>query len=189
MPDDDSDSDTDSTVLDLGESLLNALGSGSPGSEWRDEAEAILGGEGEVDYDRLATAGIAAGEQVAHLRQQARMTADAAPPGDAPPVSIETRDIYDTSGAYAGTRIYVAAEDADAYLSASGEQVVVRTGGTGQTVTLPQTATDLITDDGPHAGLALYVAYPSGSVLEDTDTDEQLEGDVDEDTDTGAADG
>jgi hypothetical protein len=104
-------------------------------------------------------------------------------------VSIETRDIYDTSGAYAGTRIYVAAEDADAYLSASGEQVVVRTGGTGQTVTLPQTATDLITDDGPHAGLALYVAYPSGSVLENADTDEQLEGDEDEDTDTGAADG
>jgi len=176
------DQNRDSSLLDLGETFLNAIGDGRSGTEWRDEVEQSLGGEGEIDYDRLTTAGIAAGEQVARLREQARRTPAAAdrraPGGPAP--AIETRDIYDTDGQYAGTRLYVSEGDPDAFLSADGSEVVIRYGSTGEAVSLPQPATAIVTDDGPHGGIALFVAYPEGSVLDDeVDTDTPDEPDLD----------
>jgi hypothetical protein len=179
MPTDDDDPrDVGSSLLDAGESFLNALGDGDSGTEWREEVERNLGAPGEVNYDRLITAGIAAGEQVARLREQSRTTpaaveARAREEGAAAP--IETRDVYDTNGEYAGTRLYVSADDADAYLSADGCEVAVRTGGSGKTISLPQPATEVVTDDGPLGGVALFVAYPEGSVLDETPTHDGVE--------------
>lgn len=176
--DDDNPPDTGSSLLDVGESFLNALGDGTSGSEWREQVEETLDSEGDVDYDRLITAGIAAGEQVARLRERSRTPPaavedrrggqDATPP-------IETRDVYDTDGGYAGTRLYVSAEEPDAYLSADGTEVVVKTGDTGKTISLPQPATEVVTDDGPLGGVALFVAYPEGSVLDDAPASDGVE--------------
>ena len=182
---DDRPDDTGSSLLDLGESFLNTLADDDAGSEWREEVEQTLGGSGDVDYDRLATAGIAAGEQIARLREQARASPAAVedPRAEQTP-PIETRDVYDTNGEYAGTRLYVSAEDADAYLSADGSEAVVRTGGTGKTIALPQPATGIVTDDAPLGGMVLFVAYPGGSVLADADAMEGVEQvDAAEDTD------
>ena len=176
--DDDTPPDTGSSLLDVGESFLNALGDGTSGSEWRDQVEQTLNGEGDVDYDRLITAGIAAGEQVARLREQSRTTpaaVEARARGEGTAAPIETRDVYDTNGEYAGTRLYVSADDADAYLSADGCEVAVRTGDAGKTISLPQPATEVVTDDGPLGGMALFVAYPEGSVLDEAPTHDGVE--------------
>ena len=170
---DDRPDDTGSSLLDLGETFLNTFGDGNSGSAWREEVEQTLAEDGDVDYDRLITAGVAAGEQVARLRERSR--APAAPTPDAGPTPIETRDVYDTDGEYAGTRIYVSADDASVYLSSDGSEVVVRTGDTGETVTLPQPATEVVTDDGPLGGMALFVAYPEGSVLDQAPTNDGVE--------------
>ena len=162
----DEDRDRDSSVLDLGEALLNAVGDGRTGSEWRDEVEHALGAEGDVDYDRLATAGVLAGEQVARLREKTRSPARQGPENRPANASVEVRDMHDVNGGYAGTKLFVSADDPNAYLSADGEQVVVRFGGVGRTFDLPQPATRVVEDEPKGAGITMYVAYPDGSVFE-----------------------
>ena len=168
----DEDRDRDSSVLELGEALLNAVGDGNTGSEWRNEVESALGAEGDVDYDRLATAGVLAGEQVARLREQSRSPGGHDPANRPANASVEVRDMHGPDGGYAGTRLFVSANDPNAYLSADGEQVVVRFGGTGRTFDLPQPATAVVEDEPKGAGITMYVAYPDGSVLAEADTDD-----------------
>jgi len=187
----DEDRDRDSSVLELGERLLNAVGDGNTGSEWREEVESAFGGEGEVDYDRLATAGVLAGEQVARLREQTRTPTRQKTESRSQNASVEVRDMHGVNGGYAGTKLFVSADDPNAYLSADGEQLVVRFGGVGRTFDLPQPATRVVEDEPKGAGITMYVAYPDGSVFEDAgpDTDD-VDGLTDvpqADTDTGDA--
>lgn len=178
MPTDDDDAQRDtSTILDLGESLLNGLGNGQTGTEWRAEVEDQLGGDLDVDYDRLATAGVAAGEQIARIRQQARDTASTdGRRMDEPSTLTETRDTYSDSGEYIGTRLYVSDPKADVYLSADGSEVVIKVGKNATTEPLPQPADGIAVEDDSPGGVSLFVAYPEGSPLQADDLIDDTDG-------------
>jgi len=184
MTDDDRDREG-SDILELGATFLNAIGDGNAGDEWRDTVREHVGPEGEIDYDTLITAAVAAGEQTTRMREQSRRTAASArasnPEQEKPLVDV--RDVHAPGGGYAGTRIIVSRPDADAFLSSTGDAVVVKHGATGEGVDLPTAADGLTqTEAGDTDSISEFVAYVGGSVL-DPDATDDIDTDDIEDTD------
>lgn len=163
-----SDDDRQATFLDVAETLLNNVAGSETGSRWREQVNDQLTGEDDIDYDALVAAGITAGEQAARFRERSRApSAQAASPDT--DALVDVRDIYAPGGEYAGTRVTVSDPDAEAYLSASGEELAVRTGSNGRRVDLPQptAGVESTTDDG---AVVEYIAYVAGGVVDPSTT-------------------
>ena len=162
--------DPGGALLDLGEQFLNAIGSGDAGTEWREEVNESLTGEGQIDYDALVTAGIAAAEQTSRMRQQSRRTAaatDSTTPAEQEQGFItDVRDVHDNDGEYAGTRVLVSDATAEAYLSAGGDEVAVRAGSEGTTVELPREAAGIVAPGEDDDTVGEFIAYVAGGVLD-----------------------
>jgi len=155
------------TILDLGETLLNGFVGSGAGSRWREEVSEQLTDEDEIDYDAILAAGVTAGEQVSRFRNQTRATAaQMAPQPDGDGALVDVRDIYSPDGGYAGTRVTVSDPDATAYLSASGDELVIRSGDAGEQTDLPQNAAGVKRAGDSDGSVAEFVAYVRGGVVD-----------------------
>ena len=184
----DDDDGGESTILELGATFLNAFGDGA-GDEWREQVQNHVGPEGEIDYDTLVTAAIAAGEQTSRMRQQSRRTVAttrASGPEQNPPL-VDVRDIHAPGGEYAGTRIIVSRPDADAFLAADQESVAIKAGSHGEQVDLPAAAAGITSPpSGEEQSVTEFIAFVDGSVLDPAATagdDETDQADVEDDSD------
>lgn len=127
MPTDD---DDDPGFMDAAEGFLSAFGAGE---DWRAAVDEMFDQTG-VDPEQAVTAGIAAGEQAARVRNQSRSATRAQSEPDKP--ILHTRDIENEDGRYIGTRIICSDPAAD--LFESERSVLLRSGPYDAEVPVPR---------------------------------------------------